>query len=100
MYSGSAMPRWLYAFLIFTVAALILAVLHVHPLILFVVTGLGILPLAALIGEGVDQVSDYTGERIGGLLFATFGNITELIISLLAFRRLLHDSSMYVMRAG
>jgi Ca2+:H+ antiporter len=85
------MPRWLYAFLIFTVAALILAVLHVHPLILFVVTGLGILPLAALIGEGVDQVSDYTGERIGGLLFATFGNITELIISLLALRQGLVD---------
>ena len=78
------MPRWLYFLLIFTVLAPILDVLHLPPLLIFLVAGLGILPLAALIGQAVEQIAEHTGERIGGLLFATFGNATELIIGILA----------------
>lgn len=78
------MPRWLYFLLIFTVLAPILDILHVPPLLIFLVAGLGILPLAALIGLAVEQIAEHTGERIGGLLFATFGNATELIIGILA----------------
>ena len=78
------MPRWLYFLLIFTVLAPILSFLHIPALLLFVVAGLGILPLAALIGQSVEQVAEHTGERIGGLLFATFGNATELIIGIFA----------------
>ena len=78
------MPRWLYFLLIFTVLAPLLSFLHIPALLLFVVAGLGILPLAALIGQSVEQVAEHTGERIGGLLFATFGNATELIIGIFA----------------
>src|SRR3989440_7293526 len=78
------MPRWLYFLLIFTVLAPLLSFLHVPALLLFVVAGLGILPLAALIGQSVEQVAEHTGERIGGLLFATFGNATVLIIGIFA----------------
>ena len=78
------MPRWLYFLLIFTVLAPILDVFHLPPLLIFLVAGLGILPLAALIGLAVEQIAEHTGERIGGLLFATFGNATELIIGILA----------------
>jgi Ca2+:H+ antiporter len=78
------MPRWLYFLLIFTVLAPILDVLHLPPLLIFLVAGLGILPLAALIGVAVERIAEHTGERIGGLLFATFGNATELIIGILA----------------
>ncbi len=78
------MPRWLYFFLIFTVLTPILDALRVPPLVLFILAALGIVPLAALIGESVEQVAEHTGERIGGLLFATFGNATELIIGILA----------------
>ena len=85
------MPRWLYALLIFAVLAPILNFLHVPALIIFVVAGLGILPLAALIGQSVEQIAEHTGERIGGLLFATFGNATELIIALVALRAGLVD---------
>src|SRR5438034_714901 len=81
---GVLMPRWLYALLIFGVLAPILNVLHVLPLILFICAALGIVPLAALIGQSVEQIAEHTGERIGGLLFATFGNATELIIGLFA----------------
>ncbi len=81
------MPRWLYGLLIFTVLAPVLSLFFsIPPLLLFVIAGLGILPLAALIGQSVEQVAEHTGERVGGLLFATFGNATELIIGILALR--------------
>src|SRR5438105_10572003 len=87
------MARWLYALLIFTVITPLLAILHIPipPLLLFFVAGLGILPLAALIGQSVEEIAEHTGEGIGGLLFATFGNATELIISILALTQGLVD---------
>ena len=78
------MPRWLYFLLIFAVLAPVLNALHVPAAVLFIVAGLGIVPLAGLIGQSVEQVAEHTGERVGGLLFATFGNATELIIGLFA----------------
>ena len=85
------MPRWLYILLIFAVLAPILNLVHAPPILVFLVAALGIAPLAALIGDSVEAVAQHTGERIGGLLFATFGNITELIISILALREGLID---------
>lgn len=61
------------------------------PLILFIISGVGIVPLAALIGQSVEGVAEHTGERIGGLLFATFGNATELIIGIFALSQGLVD---------
>lgn len=78
------MPRWLYFLLIFAVLAPVLDALHVPAAALFIVAGLGIIPLAGLIGQSVEQVAEHTGERIGGLLFATFGNAAELIIGIFA----------------
>lgn len=79
------MPRWLYFLLIFAVAAPLLNLLFPRlSLLIFAVAGLGIIPLAALIGQSVEEIAEHTGEGIGGLLFATFGNATELIISILA----------------
>lgn len=78
------MPRWLYFLLIFAVLAPVLNALHVPAAVLFIIAGLGIVPLAGLIGQSVEQIAEHTGERVGGLLFATFGNATELIIGLFA----------------
>lgn len=85
------MPRWLYFLLVFAVLAPLLEFLHAPALLLFAIAGLGIVPLAALIGQSVEGVAEHTGERIGGLLFATFGNATELIISILALTKGLVD---------
>jgi Ca2+:H+ antiporter len=91
------MPRWLYALLIFTVLTPLLdllatrSLLPLPPLLIFIIAALGILPLAALIGQSVEQVAEHTGERIGGLLFATFGNATELIIGIFALSEGLVD---------
>jgi len=85
------MLRWLYFLLVFSVLAILLDFLHVPPLVIFVVAALGIIPLAALIGQSVEEVAEHTGEQIGGLLFATFGNATELIIGILALSKGLVD---------
>jgi Ca2+:H+ antiporter len=85
------MSRWLYFLLVFSFLAVILDLLNVPGQIIFVVAALGIVPLAALIGRGVEEVAEHTGEKIGGLLFATFGNATELIIGILALTQGLTD---------
>ena len=51
---------------------------------LFICTGLGILGTVTLIGKATEEIAIYTGPLWGGLLNATFGNVTELIIALFA----------------
>ncbi|MFN2543266.1 MAG: calcium/proton exchanger [Actinomycetota bacterium] len=48
----------------------------------FVTAAIVIIPLAGLIGRSTDQLAIHAGPRIGGLLNATFGNVTELILSI------------------
>jgi Ca2+:H+ antiporter len=43
-------------------------------------------PIAGLIVRSTEQLATYTGEAVGGLLNATFGNAPELIIALVALR--------------
>jgi Ca2+:H+ antiporter len=54
-----------------------------QPIVVFVTSALAIIPLAAVLGRATEQLAIHSGPRIGGLLNATFGNITELIISVL-----------------
>lgn len=51
---------------------------------LFAASAVAIIPLAGLIGNATEELAAHTGPGIGGLLNATFGNATELIISLFA----------------
>lgn len=55
------------------------------PLIFFS-AALAIIPIAALIVRGTENLAVHTGDAIGGLLNATFGNAPELIIALVALR--------------
>ena len=54
--------------------------------IMFILAALSIIPLAGLMGEGTEEISFYSGPKIGGFLNATFGNATELIISFFALK--------------
>ncbi len=54
--------------------------------LLFVLSVLAIIPLAALLSHATESVAAKTGDTIGGLLNATLGNLTELIIALTALR--------------
>ncbi|OVA12328.1 Sodium/calcium exchanger membrane region [Macleaya cordata] len=47
---------------------------------------LGITPLAERLGFATEQLAFFTGPTVGGLLNATFGNATELIISIYALK--------------
>ncbi|CAL4971504.1 unnamed protein product [Urochloa decumbens] len=47
---------------------------------------LGIIPLAERLGFATEQLGLFTGRTAGGLLNATFGNATELVISIHALR--------------
>jgi Ca2+:H+ antiporter len=57
-----------------------------HTLI-FVVSCLAIIPLAGWLGHATEELSHHTGEGVGGLLNATFGNAAELIIALAALKK-------------
>ncbi len=52
---------------------------------------LALIPLSALLAESTEQISDLSGETVGGLLNATFGNAPELIIALVALQAGLFD---------
>src|SRR6187551_32123 len=52
----------------------------------FVLSVLAILPLAALLSHATEAVAAKTGDTVGGLLNATLGNLTELVIALTALQ--------------
>ena len=54
--------------------------------LLFVLSVLAIVPLAALLSHATESVAAKTGDAVGGLLNATLGNLTELVIALSALR--------------
>ncbi|MGE0659455.1 MAG: calcium/proton exchanger [Reyranellaceae bacterium] len=60
-------------------------------LLVFVASGLAILPLAGWMGRATEHLAERLGEGPGGFLNATFGNAAELIIALAALRAGLYD---------
>ncbi|MRR35250.1 cation transporter, partial [bacterium] len=62
-----------------------------QPALIFVAAALGIIPLAGLIVQSTEQIAHRTGDAVGGLLNATFGNAPELIIAFVALRAGLND---------
>jgi Ca2+:H+ antiporter len=75
---------WLLAFV-----PAVFIVEHMKPeagTLLFVLSVLAIVPLAALLSHATESVAAKTGDTVGGLLNATLGNLTELVIALMALR--------------
>ncbi|MCX7114148.1 MAG: calcium/proton exchanger [Proteobacteria bacterium] len=54
------------------------------PLLVFLVSGLAIVPLAAMIAHATENIAGSVGPALGGLLNATFGNATEMVIAIVA----------------
>src|SRR5512134_2217891 len=75
---------WLLVFVPVVFAAETLAP-DAHTL-LFVLSVLAIVPLATLLSHATESVASKTGDSVGGLLNATLGNLTELVIALAALR--------------
>ncbi|HET9206278.1 MAG TPA: cation transporter, partial [Burkholderiaceae bacterium] len=77
----------------------VLVVEQVQPqahTLLFVLSVLAIVPLAALLSHATEAVASKTGDAVGGLLNATLGNLTELVIALSA----LHAGQYMLVKAS
>ena len=69
---------------------------HMNPLWVFLAAALAIVPLAGMMGKATEELAGHLGASWGGLLSATFGNATELIIGLFA----LHQGLIGLVRAS
>jgi Ca2+:H+ antiporter len=81
-------------FWLLVLAPVVLVTEHVAPkahTVLFLLSIAAIVPLAALLSRSTEAVAAKTGDAIGGLLNATLGNLTELVIALTALRAGMFD---------
>ncbi len=83
------MLNWLLLCVPLTVALEYLA--PQQHLLIFFAAAVAIIPLAGWLGRATEQLAERSGDGVGGLLNATFGNATELIIAFAALRAGLHD---------
>lgn len=80
------MERIFLGLLVFTPVAIAANYLHASPLAIFLLSALAIVPLAKYIGDSTEELAARTNPALGGLLNATFGNATELIIGFFALK--------------
>ncbi len=82
------MPRWLYFLLIMAVIAPLISLIwgQQQETAIFIFSAIGLIPLAALIGQATEDLEYYVGPIAGGLLNATFGNAPEIIICIFALQ--------------
>ena len=79
---------WLFVFI---PIAVFLDHSHAPAPLIFFSAALSIIPIARLIGNSTEQLASYTGDAVGGLLNATFGNLPELIIAIIALNAGLYE---------
>jgi Ca2+:H+ antiporter len=74
--------------LIFVPAAILLSFLSPSShMLVFLAACLAIVPLAGWLGRATEELTHNTNQGIGGLVNATFGNATELIIAVAALQK-------------
>src|SRR4030095_14528495 len=76
--------NWLLVFIPLTLVLEYLV--HASAPVLFFMAALAIVPIATMIVHGTEQIAHRTGDAVGGLLNATFGNAPELIIAMVALK--------------
>ena len=77
---------WLDIFLLAVPVAFVLHFAHRSPLAIFLFAALAIIPLAGALGNATEALAVYSGPTMGGILNATMGNATEMIIAFFALR--------------
>lgn len=84
--------KWFYPVLILsTIASAAAKFLGGNQSLQFALACLSLLFWAGLLGKATENVAHYAGERLGGLLNATFGNAAELIIAIFLVKEGLFD---------
>ena len=80
----SHMLKWLLVFIPVTI--ILEFFVHANDSLVFIAAALSIVPIAAMMGQATENLAVKAGPTIGGLLNATFGNATELIIAFFALQ--------------
>ena len=78
------LTSWMNVLLLCIPVAIIVDLVHAPPAVIFVFSLLSLCPLAERIAFVTDEMAKYTNDTFGGLMSATMGNVTELIVSLVA----------------
>ncbi|MGH9466925.1 MAG: calcium:proton antiporter [Terriglobales bacterium] len=68
------------------VAAIVLAVSGASPLWVFILSAVGLIPLAAMLGGATDELAGRMGPLAAGIVQSTLGNASELILGLTALQ--------------
>ncbi len=77
--------------LLFIPATLIAELMHAPGIVIFILAAIAIIPLAGIMGKATEELALHAGPTVGGLLNATFGNMAEIIIAIIAIREGLFD---------
>lgn len=72
--------QWINVLLVFVPVGLAAKYLEMNAAITFSTNFFAIIPLASLLGGATEALSNHTGQLVGGLLNATFGNAVEMIM--------------------
>jgi Ca2+:H+ antiporter len=72
-------------------AAVLVDLLGASATVIFFVSAVALIPLAAMMGRATEELAERSGNVVGGLLNVTFGNAPELIIALFALGKGLHE---------
>jgi len=83
-FRATILGSWINVLLIFSPIGIALHFAKVDDVAIFVVNFIAIIPLAGLLSYATEEIALRTGEVIGGLLNASFGNAVELIVSIIA----------------
>ncbi|KAJ5432328.1 Vacuolar calcium ion transporter [Penicillium daleae] len=75
---------WINVLILAAPAGIALHAANANSIAIFVVNFIAIIPLAAMLSYATEEIALRTGETIGGLLNASFGNAVELIVAIIA----------------
>ncbi|KAJ5751390.1 uncharacterized protein N7511_008355 [Penicillium nucicola] len=81
---ATILNSWVNVLILAAPVGIALHVVQANPIAIFVVNFIAIIPLAAMLSYATEEIALRTGETIGGLLNASFGNAVELIVAIIA----------------
>ncbi|DBB15303.1 TPA: hypothetical protein ACH3X3_003560 [Trebouxia sp. C0006] len=84
---GLLTSSWLNLMLLVVPVGWICHFCHVNSIAVFILNIVGLIPLALILGEITEDLAVRFGPTVGGLLNATFGNVVELILSIVALTK-------------
>ena len=83
-FRATILGSWVNILLIFSPIGIAVHFAKINDVAIFVINFIAIIPLAGLLSYATEEIALRTGEVMGGLLNASFGNAVELIVSIIA----------------